>query len=117
MPKPINKTIGKCLCYSRECTEQADIRKEKNEGKLYLNCKEHGIVRLRGQAFQDYILDNGVFDSPAQKTEEPEKNDFMDAVVSVMDEEKKEVKTDDFQTEHKPEKKKGFLSSINDFEL
>ena len=60
MPKPINQTIGHCLCYGRDCEQVADVRRFKNHerGRLYLVCPECGPIRPTGQRFQDYIQAN-----------------------------------------------------------
>ena len=125
MPKKINKTIGECLCVTKHCTVKADIRRIKNEGNLYLDCSECGSLRLRGQNFQDYILENGTFYTPENLKPSP---GYPCPVPEPGEEgqEKKDVKNNNvqddgsentnFQTE--PLKtKKGFLTSLNDFEL
>jgi len=108
MPKPINKDIGTCPCVTKGCEVTAHIRKIKNEGKLYLDCAECGSLRLRGQRFQDYILDNGLFFTPDEPTEEKKdvkKNDFQ------------EDGSENFNFHEEPPKEKGILKSLDDWEL
>lgn len=56
MPKPINETVGHCLC--RRCREAvADIRRFKNHerGARYLVCPDCGVDRVNGVAAQAKI--------------------------------------------------------------
>lgn len=60
MPQPVNETVGKCPCPNAFCSATADVRQQKNHpnGKRYLYCPNCHVVRLTGQAFQDYIAAN-----------------------------------------------------------
>ena len=59
MPKPKNETIASCPCSVKGCTEQADVRREKNHerGAMYIVCPRH-TQPLRG--VDDYIGANMV---------------------------------------------------------
>lgn len=84
MPKPINKTIGKCKCRMRGCDSLADIRRQKDHesGARYLVCPVHGVDRAIGKhkaALESWIDENEalqvktVTPEPAPKpTTEPE---------------------------------------------
>ena len=50
MPKPINKTFGRCRCRVSGCDEVADIRRAKSHdrGALYLVCPVHGVDKVHG---------------------------------------------------------------------
>lgn len=54
MPKPLNKSFGRCQCRVSGCTELADVRRMKNHerGAQYLACPAHGIDRAQGTATQ-----------------------------------------------------------------
>jgi len=55
MPKPKNETIASCPCSVKGCTEQADVRREKNHerGALYLVCPVHGRLSANGARYKE----------------------------------------------------------------
>lgn len=46
MPRPINKTFGRCRCPWIGCKEIAHIRrfKDSDRGRIYVWCKTHGRI-------------------------------------------------------------------------
>lgn len=65
MPKPINRTIGNCVCSTIGCGVLSAVRRMKGgSGRLYLVCSECGTIRPTGQRFQSYILNNAELFGP-----------------------------------------------------
>jgi len=112
MPKPINQTIGKCLCAYGKCEKAADVRRCKNHerGRRYLVCPDHGIIRASSAASQrslDEWIDNNMVNNdvpspgPAPGTEKG-------GEVPVSEPEKKPVESREVPAP-KPEPKKKTL--------
>lgn len=127
MPKPKNKTVGSCACPIKGCELIGEVRRIKNEGDFYIDCKVHGTIRNKG--LHDYVLDNANLNGPTGSTvEEVEEkepiintdfdvsasNDDIEGVdVSELEIERAPVEYIDKKNNDEPKKKGGFF----DFDL
>lgn len=77
MPKPINETVGRCLCRHKDCDQVADVRRSKGHehGAPYLVCPDHGVDRAHGPAAQAklaaWIEQHATWGEGAPPTQEP----------------------------------------------
>jgi len=69
-----NADVGKVDCPIRTCDREAHVRKMakgRRKGQLYACCPKHGPIMIRGEDFQEHLLETSRMHGPRAADPEP----------------------------------------------
>jgi hypothetical protein len=69
-----NADVGKVDCPIRTCDREAHVRKMakgRRKGQLYAMCPAHGPIMIRGEDYQEHLLEKSRMNGPGAPAPEP----------------------------------------------